>query len=183
MRDRRVETTPNGMLTGPHRCPVAGSGGLIRSLLPQRSGVFLEDVTVLESTLENRAAMADRIGKMEQDQAAFTASVRALVEQLGDAFDAGQAVAVNDGLSDRLAKAIHDRKARSQCLEEMESVVKDIAKVETSLVELPRRRRRDVQGIRGGLPQGGGREPEKGGAPDYGFARNYPTAKPSWWSR
>ena len=97
---------------------------------------ILEDVAILESTLEKRAAMADRIGKMEQDQAAFTASVRALVEQLGDAFDAGQAVAVNDGLSDRLAKAIHDRKARGQCLEEMESVVKDIAEVETSLVEL-----------------------------------------------
>ena len=80
--------------------------------------------------------MADRIGKMEQDQAAFTASVRAFVEQLGDAFDAGQAVAVNDGLSDRLGKAIHDRKACGQCLEEMESVAKDIAEVETSLVEL-----------------------------------------------
>ena len=97
---------------------------------------ILEDVAVLESTLEKRAAMADRIGKMEQDQAAFTASVRALVEQLGDAFDAGQAVAVNDGLSDRLGKAIHDRKACGQCLEEMESVAKDIAEVETSLVEL-----------------------------------------------
>ncbi len=97
---------------------------------------ILEDVTVLESTLENRAAMADRIGKMEQDQANFTAAVRALVEQLGDTFDAGQVVAINDGLSDRLGKAIHDRKARGQCLKEMESVAKDIAEVENSLVEL-----------------------------------------------
>ena len=97
---------------------------------------ILEDVAILESTLEKRAAMADRIGKMEQDQAAFTAAVRSLVEQLGDTFDAGQAVAVNDGLSDRLGKAIHDRKACGQCLEEMESVAKDIAEVETSLVEL-----------------------------------------------
>ena len=38
--------------------------------------------------------MADRIGKMEQDQAAFTAAVRGLVEQLGDTFDAGQVVAI-----------------------------------------------------------------------------------------
>ncbi len=97
---------------------------------------ILEDVTVLESTLENRAAMADRIGKMEQDQANFTAAVRALVEQLDDTFDAGQVVAINDGLSDRLGKAIHDRKARGQCLKEMESVAKDIAEVENSLVEL-----------------------------------------------
>ena len=97
---------------------------------------ILEDVTVLESTLENRAAMADRIGKMEQDQANFTAAVRALVEQLGDTFDAGQVVAINDGLSDRLGKAIHDRKARGQCLKEMESVAKDIAEVENSLGEL-----------------------------------------------
>ena len=97
---------------------------------------ILEDVTVLESTLENRAAMADRIGKMEQDQANFTAVVRALVEQLDDTFDAGQVVAINDGLSDRLGKAIHDRKARGQCLKEMESVAKDIAEVENSLVEL-----------------------------------------------
>ena len=97
---------------------------------------ILEDVTVLESTLENGAAMADRIGKMEQDQANFTAAVRALVEQLGDTFDAGQVVAINDGLSDRLGKAIHDRKARGQCLKEMESVAKDIAEVENSLVEL-----------------------------------------------
>ena len=37
---------------------------------------ILEDVAVLELTLENRASMADRIGKMEQDQAAFTAAVR-----------------------------------------------------------------------------------------------------------
>ena len=97
---------------------------------------ILEDVAVLESTLENRASMADRIGNMEQDQAAFIAAVRGLVDQLGDTFDAGQVVAINDGLSDRLGKAIHDRKARGQCLEEMESVAKDIAEVENSLVEL-----------------------------------------------
>ena len=97
---------------------------------------ILEDVAVLEWTLENRAAMADRIGKMEQDQAAFTAAVRALVEQLGDPFDAGQVVAINDGLSDRLNKAIHDRKARGNCLEEIASVAEDIAEVENSLVEL-----------------------------------------------
>ena len=97
---------------------------------------ILEEVAVLESTLENRAAMADRIGKMEQDQADFTAAVRALVEQLGNTFDAGQVVAINEGLSDRLGKAIHDRKARDQCLKEMESVAKDIAEVENSLVEL-----------------------------------------------
>ena len=97
---------------------------------------ILEDVAVLESTLENHAAMADRIEKMEQDQAAFTAAVRTIVEQLGDTFDAGQVVAINDGLNDRLGKAIHDRKARGQCLKEMESVAKDIAEVENSLVEL-----------------------------------------------
>ena len=97
---------------------------------------ILEDVAVLESTLENRAAMADRIGKMEQDQAVFTAAVRALVEQLGDTFDAGRVVAINDGLSDRLGKAIHDRKARGKCFEEISSVAEDIAKVENSLGEL-----------------------------------------------
>ena len=97
---------------------------------------ILEDVAVLESTLENRAAMADRIEKMEQDQADFTAAVRALVEQLSDTFDAGQVVAINDGMSDRLGEAIHDRKARGQCLKEMESVAKDIAEVEDGLVEL-----------------------------------------------
>ena len=97
---------------------------------------ILEDVAVLESTLENRAAMADRIEKMEQDQAAFTAAVQALVEQLGDTFDAGKVVAINDGLNDRLGKAIHDRKAHGQCLKEIESVAKDIAEDENSLVEL-----------------------------------------------
>ena len=97
---------------------------------------ILEDVAVLESTLENRAAMADRIEKMEQDQAAFTAAVQALVEQLGDTFDAGQVVAINDGLNDRLGKAIHDRKAHGQCLKEIESVAKDIVEDENSLVEL-----------------------------------------------
>ena len=97
---------------------------------------ILEDVAVLESTLENRAAMADRIEKMEQDQAAFTAAVQALVEQLGDTFDAGKVVAINDGLNDRLGKAIHDRKAHGQCLKEIESVAKDIVEDENSLVEL-----------------------------------------------
>ena len=97
---------------------------------------ILENVVVLESTLENRAAMADRIAKMEQDQAAFTAAVRGLVEQLGDTFDAGQVIAINDGLSNRLSQAIHDRKARGKCTEEIESVAKDIANVENSLAEL-----------------------------------------------
>ena len=97
---------------------------------------ILEDVAVLESTLENRAAMADRIEKMEQDQDAFTAAVRGLVEQLGDTFDAGQVIAINAGLGDRLSKAIHDRKARGNCLEEIASVAEDIAEVENSLVEL-----------------------------------------------
>ena len=98
---------------------------------------ILEDVAVLESTLENRASMAERIGKMEQDQAAFhRPPCGPSWEQLGDTFDAGQVVAINDGLSDRLGKAIHDRKAHGQCLEEMESVAKDIAEVENSLVEL-----------------------------------------------
>ncbi len=97
---------------------------------------ILEDVSVLESTLENRAALADRIRKMEQDQAAFIAAVRGLAEQLGDTFAAGQVIAINDGLSDRLNKAIHDRKARGNCLKEITSVAEDIAEVENSLVEL-----------------------------------------------
>ena len=97
---------------------------------------ILEDVAVLESTLENRASMADRIGKMEQDQAAFTADVRGLVEQLGDTFDAGQVVAINDGLRARLGKTTHDRKAREKCLEEIASVAADMAGVENSLAEL-----------------------------------------------
>ena len=97
---------------------------------------ILEDVAFLESTLENRASMADRIGKMEQDQAAFTADVRGLVEQLGDTFDAGQVVAINDGLRARLGKTTHDRKAREKCLEEIASVAADMAGVENSLAEL-----------------------------------------------
>ena len=97
---------------------------------------ILEDVAVLESTLEKRTSMADRIGKMEQDQAVFTAAVRAVVEQLGNTFDAGEVVAIDDGLSNRLSKAIHDRKARGKCLEEIAVVAEDIAKVENSLGEL-----------------------------------------------
>ena len=97
---------------------------------------ILEDVAILESTLENRDAMVDRIGKMEQDQTAFTAAVRALVEQLGDTFDAERVVAIYDGLSDRLGKAIHDRMMRDKCLEEIASVAEDIAEVENSLAEL-----------------------------------------------
>ena len=97
---------------------------------------ILEDVAVLELTLENRASMADRIGKMEQDQAAFTAAVRAVAEQLGETFDAGQVVAIDDGLSDRLSTAIHDRKTHDKCLEEIAVVAEDIAKVENNLGEL-----------------------------------------------
>ena len=96
---------------------------------------ILEDVVVLESTLENRAAMADRIGKMEQDQAAFTAAVRALVEQLDDTFDAGQVIAIGDGLNSRLGKAIHDREVCSRGLKEIARVDEDIAEVENKLVE------------------------------------------------
>ncbi len=73
---------------------------------------------------------------MEQDQAAFIAAVRGLAEQLGDTFAAGQVIAINDGLSDRLNKAIHDRKARGNCLKEITSVAEDIVEVENSLVEL-----------------------------------------------
>ena len=97
---------------------------------------ILEDVAFLESTLENRAAMADRIVKMEHDQATFTAAVRDLVEQLGDTFDAGQVVAINDGLGARLSKAIHDRKARETYCEEIATVSDDIAEVENDLAEL-----------------------------------------------
>ena len=97
---------------------------------------ILEDVAVLESILEKRAAMADRIGKMEQDQAAFTAAVRALVEQLEDTFDAGQVIASGDGLSSRLGKAIHDREVCSKGLKEIARVDEDIAEVENRLVEL-----------------------------------------------
>ena len=97
---------------------------------------ILEDVAVLESTLEKRAAMADRIGKMEQDQAVFTAVVRALVEQLDDSFDAGQVIAIGDGLNSRLGKAIHDREVHSKGLKEIARVDEDIAEVEKDLVEL-----------------------------------------------
>ncbi len=97
---------------------------------------ILEDVAVLESTLEKRAAMADRIGKMEQDQAVFTAVVRALVEQLDDPFDAGQVIAIGDGLNSRLGKAIHDREVHSKGLKEIARVDEDIAEVENNLVEL-----------------------------------------------
>ena len=103
---------------------------------PPAARRILEDVAILESTLENRAAMADRIGKMEQDQSAFTAAVRSLAEQLGETFDAGQVIAINDGLSDRLGKAIHDREARGKCLNEIAEVDEEIAEVENSLVEL-----------------------------------------------
>lgn len=97
---------------------------------------ILEDVAVLESTLEKRAAMADRIGKMEQDQAVFTAVVRALVEQLDDPFDAGQVIAIGDGLNSRLGKAIHDREVHSKGLKEIARVDEDIAEVEKDIVEL-----------------------------------------------
>ena len=97
---------------------------------------ILEDVAILESTLEKRAAMADRIGKMEHDQAAFIAAVRVLVEQLDDTFDAGQVIAIGDGLNSRLGKAIHDREVRSKGLKEIARVDEDIAEVENNLVEL-----------------------------------------------
>ena len=115
------------------RCWLGGTEPELSTAAVRR---ILEDVAVLESTLENRASMADRIGKMEQDQAVFTAAVRALVEQLGDTFYAGRVVAIDDGLSDRLSKAIHGRKARGKCLEEIAIVAEDIAKVENSLGEL-----------------------------------------------
>ena len=97
---------------------------------------ILDDVAVLESALEKRAAMADRIEKMEQDQAALTAAVQALVEKLDDTFDAGQVIPISDGLNSRLGQAIHDRELRRQSLEEIARVDVDIVEVENSLVEL-----------------------------------------------
>ena len=97
---------------------------------------ILEDVAVLESTLEKRAALGDRIEKMEQDQAVFTAAVRALVEPLDDTFDAGQVIAIGDELNSRLGEAIHDREVRSKGLKEIARVDEDIAEVENNLVEL-----------------------------------------------
>ena len=61
MRHRRVAMTPSGMPTGPHRCLGAGLGGADPE--PSTAAVrrILDDVAVLESTHEKRAAMADRI--------------------------------------------------------------------------------------------------------------------------
>ena len=67
------------------------TAGLSRSWLdkfdpePSPSSVkrILEDVVILESTLESRAAMAERIEKMEQDKAFFTDGVLTLAKKLG----------------------------------------------------------------------------------------------------
>ena len=44
---------------------------------------ILDDVAILESTLESRAAMAERIEKMEQDKVLFTEGVLNAREEIG----------------------------------------------------------------------------------------------------
>ena len=97
---------------------------------------MLADVTDLESTLEKRALLAERIEKMEHDQALFTAAVRVLAEQSGEVFDPGQVVVIGDALRARLEKAIHNRDTGTGYHAAMEKVVEEKAKVERRLAEL-----------------------------------------------
>ena len=97
---------------------------------------MLADVADLESTLEKRVLLAERIEKMEQDQAFFTATVQALAEQLGEAFDRGQVVAIGDALRARLERAIHNRDTRTEFGKDMEKVVEEEGKAESRLAEL-----------------------------------------------
>ena len=97
---------------------------------------MLADVADLESTLEKRALLAERIEKMEQDRALFTAAVQALAEQLGEAFDRGQVVAIGDALRARLDKAVHNRDTRMELGKDMEKVVEAERKAESRLAEL-----------------------------------------------
>ena len=128
--------TPSGMPTGPHHCLVAGLVGVIRSLPPQRPGVSSKTWRSWSRRSKSvpRWPIASR--RWEQDQAVFTAAVRALVEPLDDTFDAGQVIAIGDELNSRLGEAIHDREVRSKGLKEIARVDEDIAEVENNLVEL-----------------------------------------------
>ncbi len=97
---------------------------------------ILDDAAELESVLEQRAMMADRIGKMEQDQSDFVAGVRAIAERLGDAFDASEPVVACDGLIARLDRAIRNRDESARLRQEIEGVVDSIAGVESELAEI-----------------------------------------------
>ena len=97
---------------------------------------MLTDVRDLESTLEKRVLLVERIEKMEHDQALFTAAVRVLAEQSGEAFDPGQVVAVGDALRARLEKAIHNRDTGTEYHAAMEKVVEEEGKAKSRLAEL-----------------------------------------------
>ena len=96
---------------------------------------MLADVTDLESALEKRDLLAERIEKMEQDQMFFTALVQALAEQLGQPFDRGQVVAIGDALRARLDKAIHNRDTGTEYHAAMEKAVEEEGKAESRLAE------------------------------------------------
>ena len=97
---------------------------------------MLADVADLESTLEKRALLAERIEAMEHDQALFTATVQALAEQSGETFDRGQVVAIGDALRARLEKAVHNRGSRTKDHAAMEKVAEERTAVERNLAEL-----------------------------------------------
>ena len=97
---------------------------------------MLTDVRDLESTLEKRVLLVERIEKMEHDQALFTAAVQVLAEQSGEAFDPGQVVAIGDALRARLEKAIHNRDTGTQYHAAMEKVVEEEGKAKSRLAEL-----------------------------------------------
>ena len=96
----------------------------------------LDDVAILESTLESRAAMAERIEKMEQDKALFTEGVLTLAKKLGDHIDPERAVPIYDNMIMRLNNAIHDRKTLRKCIEEIEVASIELTKIDNDLAEI-----------------------------------------------
>lgn len=96
----------------------------------------LEEISNLESGIENRKNMAKRIENMQQDQDAYATEVRVLAESSDTAFDPDRAVAVGDELKARLDTALAHRELRSELSEEIEGVGKEIATIENELAEL-----------------------------------------------
>ena len=97
---------------------------------------ILEEVSNLESEIENRKSMVKRIEDMEQDQATYADELRSLAKSLDVEFDPKRVVAVGDELKARLDTALADRKRWNELSEEIEGVGKEITTIESELAEL-----------------------------------------------